>query len=101
MTPIKLQRALPFKLVSLQVRGHQDDERDYEDLTEPKQLNVLANYRATAALKDLCAAGQPTEFYPAIFVMPSGISLAANSARSEPNSLSPSSGRTYKNTTIK
>jgi hypothetical protein len=62
----------PLQLVLLRVRGHQDDERNYDDLTRLKQLNVLANRRTTAALKDLRAAGQPTFFPPAetIFVMP-------------------------------
>jgi hypothetical protein len=30
----------------------------------PEQLNVLANYRSTAALQDLRVAGQRTDFYP-------------------------------------
>ena len=52
------------KLVSLHVRGHRDDERDYDDLIRSEQLNVLNDHRATDALKDFYAAGQPTGFYP-------------------------------------
>jgi hypothetical protein len=55
---------LPFKLASQHVRSHQDDGHDFDDLTRSEQLNVLADHRATAVLKELCAAGQPTDFYP-------------------------------------
>jgi hypothetical protein len=44
--------------------SHQDEKLDYADLTRPGQLNVLADHRATAALKTLGAVGQTTEFYP-------------------------------------
>jgi hypothetical protein len=64
MTLSEIRTNLPFKLASQHVRSHQDDESDFDDLTRPEQLNVLADHRATAALKELCAAGQPTEFYP-------------------------------------
>ena len=64
MTISEIRRQLPFKLVSLHVRSHQDDEYDFSELTRPAQLNVLADHRATAALNELRAAGQPTEFYP-------------------------------------
>jgi hypothetical protein len=81
MTLSEIRTNTPFKLAS---------QRDFDDLTRPEQLNVLADHRATAALKELCAAGQPTDFYPlpacrAISVMPPGISPVAKSARSEPN----------------
>jgi hypothetical protein len=42
---------------------HKDDKRDYADLARPEQLNVLADHRGKAALIDLHAAWQPTEFY--------------------------------------
>jgi hypothetical protein len=51
---------LLFKLISRQVKGHRDDERDYVDLTRPEQLNVLADHCGTAALNDLPAAGNIT-----------------------------------------
>lgn len=59
-----MRKKLPFQLVSLHLRGHQADKRDYDDLTGPEQLSVLADHRATVALQDLRAAGQLTEFYP-------------------------------------
>jgi hypothetical protein len=31
-----------FQLISRYVKSHQDDERDYADLTRPEQLNVEA-----------------------------------------------------------
>jgi hypothetical protein len=52
--------ALPFKLISRHVKVHQDDERDYVDLTRPEQLSALANHCGTAALIDLRAAGDIT-----------------------------------------
>jgi hypothetical protein len=64
MTLSEVREKLPFKLISVYVRGHQDDKRDYDDLTRPEQLNVLADHRASTALQDLCVAGQPTRFYP-------------------------------------
>jgi hypothetical protein len=60
----ELRNKLPSRLVSLHVRDHQDDEYDYDDLTRSEQLNVLADYRTTCSLKDLCVARQPTQFYP-------------------------------------
>jgi hypothetical protein len=45
-----VRKKLPFQLVSLQARGHQDDKRDHGNLNrpeqlrvQPEQLNVLAN----------------------------------------------------------
>jgi hypothetical protein len=64
MTLSEIRQRLPFKLVSQHVRSHQDKEHAFHDLPRPAQLNVLADHRATAALNDLRAAGQPTEFYP-------------------------------------
>jgi hypothetical protein len=55
---------LSLQILSLHVRGHQDDKRDYDDLTRPEQLNILANHRATVKLQDPREAGQHTEFYP-------------------------------------
>jgi hypothetical protein len=55
---------LPFKLISRHVERHQDDERDFDDLTRPERLNVLADHRATATLDKLRAAGKTTSFYP-------------------------------------
>jgi hypothetical protein len=54
---IRMRASAVVDIVSLHVRDQQDDERDYEDFTRSEQLNVLADHRATAALKDLCAAG--------------------------------------------
>jgi hypothetical protein len=48
---------------SRHVNDHQDDKRDFADLTGPEQVNVLADHSATAALDELRAAGQTTEFY--------------------------------------
>jgi hypothetical protein len=46
----EVRKGLPFKLISQHVKSQQDDERDFP---RPKQLNVLADHRATA-----------TAFYP-------------------------------------
>jgi hypothetical protein len=54
MTLSETRTNLPFKLASQHVRSHQDDGHDFDDLTRSEQLNV----------KELCAAGQPTDFYP-------------------------------------
>jgi hypothetical protein len=103
---IRIRASAVVDLFSLRVRGHQDDERDYVDLTRPERLNVLADHRATDALDDLRVQldnpHNSTHFPPdeAIFVMPPDISLVANSARSKLNSLRTSFGRTYKNPTI-
>ncbi len=59
-----VREGLPFKLISQHIKSHQDDERDFDDLTRPEQLNVLADHRATGALDELRAAGQTKEFYP-------------------------------------
>jgi hypothetical protein len=59
MTLSEVQKGLPFKLISRHVKSHQDDERDFEDLTRPEQLNVLADRCATAALDKLRAAQRP------------------------------------------
>jgi hypothetical protein len=46
----EVRKKLPFQLVSLHVRGHQDDKRNHGNLTrpeqlsvQPEQLNLLAN----------------------------------------------------------
>ena len=64
MTLSEVRKGLPFKLSSRYVKSHQDDEREFEDLTRPEQLNVLADRCATAALDKLRAAGKTTAFYP-------------------------------------
>jgi hypothetical protein len=64
MTLSEIRDKLPFSLIARHVKGPQDDEREYADLTRPEQLNVKADYLATAALDELREAGQPTEFYP-------------------------------------
>jgi hypothetical protein len=42
-----VREGLPFELVSRHVKSHQDEEREYDDLTRPEQLNVQADHRAT------------------------------------------------------
>jgi hypothetical protein len=64
MTLREVREGLPFQLSSRHVKSHQDDKRDFADLTRPVQLNVLADHRATAVLDELRAARQTTEFYP-------------------------------------
>jgi hypothetical protein len=64
MTLSEVRKGLPFKLSSRYVKSHQDDEREFEDLTRPEQLNVLADRCATAALDKLRAARKTTAFYP-------------------------------------
>jgi hypothetical protein len=64
MTLSEVREGLPFRLISQHVKSHQDDERDFADLTRPEQLNVLADHRATAALDALRAARKSTEFHP-------------------------------------
>jgi hypothetical protein len=51
-----------FELVSRHVKSHQDEEREYDDLTRPEQLNVQADHRATEALDELRADDTITEF---------------------------------------
>jgi hypothetical protein len=57
MTLSEVREGLPFQLISRHVNSHQDDERDFADLTRPEQLNVLAYHRAMAALDELRTAG--------------------------------------------
>jgi hypothetical protein len=64
MTLSEVREGLPFQLISRHVKSHQDDKRDFADLTRPAQLNALADHRATAALDELRAARQTPEFYP-------------------------------------
>jgi hypothetical protein len=59
----EVRKGLSFKLISRHVKSHQDDERDFEDLTRPEQRDVLADRHATAALDKLRAAGKTTAFY--------------------------------------
>jgi hypothetical protein len=101
MTLSEIREGLPFQLISRHVKSHQDDERDYADLTRPEQLNVEADHRATAALDALRAAKQTTEFYPLppaepISATPPDISPVAKYARSEPNFLSTNFEHTFK-----
>jgi hypothetical protein len=103
MTLSEIREGLPFQLISRHVKSHQDDKRDFADLTRPAQLNVLADHRATAALDELHAARktQSSNHYlpaEATFVTPlGGISPVAKYARSEPNSLSTSFERSSEN----
>jgi hypothetical protein len=53
---------LPLRLASL--RGHQYDTSDFDLLSRPAQLNVLADHLDTDTLMDLRAAAKPTQFYP-------------------------------------
>jgi hypothetical protein len=64
MTLSALRTKLTFRLALLHVRGHQDKHCEFELLTRPQQLNVLADQLATEVLKDLRAADKPTELYP-------------------------------------
>jgi hypothetical protein len=78
------------------LQSHQDKDRDYDDLTRPEQLNVLADCCATAALDQLRAGGKPqrsTHFLRvgAIFVIATaGISPVVKYAHSETHYLSKS-----------
>jgi hypothetical protein len=64
MTLSEVREGLPLQLISRHVKSHQDDKCDFDDLTRPAQLNVLADRRATAALDELHAARKTPEFYP-------------------------------------
>ena len=64
MTLSALRTKLTFQLASLHVRGHQDKHCEFELLTRPQQLNVLADHLATEVLEDLRAADKPTKLYP-------------------------------------
>jgi hypothetical protein len=102
--PAEVRERLPFQLISRHVNSHQDDERDFADLTRPEQLNVLTDHRATAALDELRAAGQTTELYllPACQgYLRDGIGYITSRERRtlRPNSLSASFEITYKNAT--
>jgi hypothetical protein len=46
MTLSAIREKLPFELITLHVKGHQDDEREYGDRTRPEQLNVQASSRS-------------------------------------------------------
>jgi hypothetical protein len=63
MTLSEGKTELPLILISRHVKGHQDDERHFDDLTRPEQLNVLADRCATAALDKLRVLGKTTVFY--------------------------------------
>jgi hypothetical protein len=94
MTLSEVREGLPFKVISRHVKSHQDDERYFDDLTRPKQLNVLANHRATAALDKLRAAGKTTALYPLPacrgYLRDGTGGHITSRARSEPNFLSAS-----------
>jgi hypothetical protein len=64
MTLGEVREGLPLQLIYRHVKSHQDDKCDFDDLTRPAQLNVLADHRATAALDELHAARKTPEFYP-------------------------------------
>jgi hypothetical protein len=83
-----VREKLPFKIVLLHLRSHQDEIRDYADLTRPEQLNGLTDHRATCCTQYPSRSGKPqrsTHYSPAeaIFMTPPGISPVANSARSD------------------
>jgi hypothetical protein len=99
-----VREGLPFELISRHVKSHQDEEREYDDLTRPEQLNVQADHRATEALDELRADDTITEFYPiptcgSYLATAPGISPVTKYARSEPNSPSTSSERTFRDAT--
>jgi hypothetical protein len=64
MTLSEVRKGLPFQLISRHVKSHQDDEREYDDLSRPEQLNVLADHGAIAALDELRAADETKELHP-------------------------------------
>jgi hypothetical protein len=64
MTLSALRTKMSFQLASVHVRGHQDKHCEFELLTRPQQLNVLADHLATEVLDELRAADKPTELYP-------------------------------------
>jgi hypothetical protein len=64
MTLSEVRKGLPFQFISRHIKSHKDDEREFDDLTRPEQLNVLADHGATAALDELPAAKKTTELYP-------------------------------------
>jgi hypothetical protein len=64
MTLSEVRKELPFQLISRHVKSHQDDEREFDDLSRPEQLNVLADHGATAALDELRAADETKELHP-------------------------------------
>jgi hypothetical protein len=64
MTLSALRTKLTVQLASLHVRGHQDKHCEFELLTRPQQLDVLADQLATEVLEDIRAADKPTKLYP-------------------------------------
>jgi hypothetical protein len=64
MTLSEERKGHPFILASRRVKSHQDDNRHFDELTRPEQLNILADRRATAALDKFRTAGKTTAFYP-------------------------------------
>jgi hypothetical protein len=51
-------RTNPLRLASLRVCGHHDERFDFDLLSRPVQLNILADHLATDALVDICAAAK-------------------------------------------
>jgi hypothetical protein len=62
MTLGALRTKFPLCLASLQVHAHQDENCEFNLLSRPAQLNVLADEDASEVLEDLQAADQPTKF---------------------------------------
>jgi hypothetical protein len=94
-------RNKPFELISRHVKSHQD-EREYDDLTRPEQLNVQADHRATEALSMNFVQTIPSQSsiqYLRAEATQHGYSLVTKYARSEPNSPSTSSERTFRDAT--
>jgi hypothetical protein len=58
-----LRTNLPFCLTSLHARAHPDGNCEFDLLSRPTQLNVLADQIAFDEIEDLRAAGKSTEFY--------------------------------------
>jgi hypothetical protein len=102
MTLSALRAKLTLQLASLHVRGHQDKHCEFELLTRPQQLNVLA----TEVLERIY--GQPTNLlsctryqHPApTYGIAQGTSQATKNALSRMNFRSTKSERTSNSTTV-
>jgi hypothetical protein len=99
MTPSALRTKLPLRLASLHVRAHQDGNCEFNLLSRPAQLNVLADELASEVLENLRAADKPTEMYPFIACRVylcggTGTSQAVKNTRSRTSSPSTKAERT-------
>jgi hypothetical protein len=100
-TPLSAPRTkLLLRLASLHVRGHQHGNCEFNFLSRPSQLNVLADEFASEVLEDLRETYRVLPLTH-ISVMAQGTTQAAKNARSRTNSPITKSERTSNSVTIR